>query len=435
MEKKESVKSPAKQWYNPQFFKLKLLLLCLGLCFIAFVLWVENLTPDLTSLPGVWKSETGQIMAVSGKRNSVSDMNYTLYDGSLVFDGQTFAKQEEAVFTKLDNSDLFVEFGDAQFIMKSDSELFYRGMTFYKDRFYYQNHYHFGKVVAPVGEPIHFGRVLDMMMQFMYGSFAVLVIYLLLQSMFPLFSVSVLIPRIIRQKWGSWCKNKEEKKQRATKQVKQDILRGNVRLFLQRLYGIAAKIWYFFIGCFMVLIIIGGIFGVAGSFIPGLIVDSDDLPGLWKTKDGTVLAISTIHDTRGRGTTQYDWEVVRDGEILLDWGDVYSDESKDGYEAVIVLGNGKTPDYVFYMEGADQMIFDEETYHKIDTEETSYNFGNMAARVGFDDQTGPQISPWIFLTAIIIFTIWVVYEFRKETATLKKANRDRMTKKGKIRGK
>ena len=142
MEKKESVKSPAKQWYNPQFFKLKLLLLCLGLCFIAFVLWVENLTPDLTSLPGVWKSETGQIMAVSGKRNSVSDMNYTLYDGSLVFDGQTFAKQEEAVFTKLDNSDLFVEFGDAQFIMKSDSELFYRGMTFYKDRFYYQNHYH-----------------------------------------------------------------------------------------------------------------------------------------------------------------------------------------------------------------------------------------------------------------------------------------------------
>ena len=69
LEKKESVKSPAKQWYNPQFFKLKLLLLCLGLCFIAFVLWVENLTPDLTSLPGVWKSETGQIMAVSGKRN------------------------------------------------------------------------------------------------------------------------------------------------------------------------------------------------------------------------------------------------------------------------------------------------------------------------------------------------------------------------------
>lgn len=53
MEKEESVKGLAKQWYNPQFFKLKLLLLCLGLCFIVFILWVENLTPDLTSLPGV----------------------------------------------------------------------------------------------------------------------------------------------------------------------------------------------------------------------------------------------------------------------------------------------------------------------------------------------------------------------------------------------
>ena len=185
----------------------------------------------------------------------------------------------------------------------------------------------------------------------------------------------------------------------------------------------------------LLLLCLGLCFIAFVLWVENLTPDLTSLPGLWKTKDGTVLAISTIHDTRGRGTTQYDWEVVRDGEILLDWGDVYSDESKDGYEAVIVLGNGKTPDNVFYMEGADQMIFDEETYHKVDTEETSYNFGNMVARVGFDVQTGPQISSWIFLTAIIIFTIWVVYEFRKETATLKKANRDRMTKKGKIRGK
>lgn len=431
MEKEESVKGPAKQWYNPQFFKLKLLLLCLGLCFIVFILWVENLTPDLTSLPGVWKSETGQIMAVSGKRNSVSDMNYTLYDGSLVFDGQTFAKREEAVFTKLDNSDLFVEFGDAQFIMKSDSELFYRGMTFYKDKYYYQNHYHFGMVVAPVGEPIHFGRVLDMMMQFMYGSFAVLVIYLLLQSMFPLFSVSVLIPKGIRQKWASWRKKKEERDKKKTLKPVASAPKGTFHSLLQTLHVIGAKIWWFVVGCFTVLVVIGGIYGVADAFIPGLIVNSDDLPGLWKTKDGTVLAISTIHDDRGRGTTQYDWEIVRDGEMLLDWGDVYSDEKEAGYEAVLRLSDGKTAEHVFYMKGADQMVFDGETYHKLETEAKSYDFGNMVARVGFDDQTAPQLSPWFFLMMVIIFIIWVVYESRKQTTAMKKANQKMLVKKGK----
>lgn len=431
MKKKSSTEESGKRWYNPNFFKTKFFFLCLGLCFIYLVVWLESKVPDLTALPGVWKSETGQIMAVSGKRSSVANLDYTLYDGNLVFDGQTFAKEETAVFTKLENGLLLVEFGDAWLIMLSDRELFYKGSTFHKDRFYFQNHYDFKEVVAPVGEPIHLGFIMDTMMRLIYSLIAVVAIYWLLQSMFPWFSVSILIPKGIRQKWDNWRKKKEERDKKKTPKPVASAFKGTVQPFLQTLYAIGAKIWWFVIGCFTVLVVIGGIYGVAGAFNPGLIVNSDDLPGLWKTKDGTVLAISTIHDDRGRGTTQYDWEIVRDGEMLLDWGDVYSDDSEEGYEAILRLSDGKTAEHVFYMKGADQMVFDGETYHKLETEEKSYDFGNMVARVGFDNQTAPQLSPWFFLMMVIIFIIWVVYESRKQTTAMKKANQKMLVKKGK----
>lgn len=422
MEKEQSIIEPVKQWYNPRFFKTKFLLLCASLCFVFFVIWAEQLIPDLTALPGVWKSETGQVMAISGKRDSVSNLNYTLYDGNLVFEGHTLAKQENAVFTKLENTNLFVEFGDAQFMMLSDTELFYLGTTFYKERFYFQNHYDFEGVGAPVGEPLHVERVVDIIKRWMLSSLAIVAIYWLLQSMFPLFSVSILIPKSIRQKWKSWRQKKEEQDKKTAPKSEKPVSQGKFQLFLRRLLAIGAKIWYFCVGCFGILLVIGGIYGVAGAFIPGLIVDSDDLPGLWKTNDGTVLAISTIHDDRGRGTTQYDWEIVRDGEMLLDWGDVYSDDSEEGYEAVIRLGDGKTTEHVFYMKDADQMMFDGEAYHKIETEETSYNFGNTIARVGFDDQTAPQVGSWISFLIIIGVMIWAVYISRKLNNTNQKAN-------------